>query len=167
MDNLTKEQRSFCMSRIRAKDSKPELVVRRIIHHLGYRFRLSRRDLPGCPDIVLPRHEKVVFVHGCFWHMHNCRYGDVTPKTNRTYWEKKRKANVARDHYNVRELAQLGWRVLVVWECETKDIRALETRLKRFLMKNDVKARSCSNPQLQARRGVACQTTVESRGKTR
>jgi DNA mismatch endonuclease (patch repair protein) len=133
MDNLSKEHRSICMSRIRAKDTRPEIIVRKIIHRLGYRFRLHRRDLPGCPDIVLTRHKKVVLVHGCFWHVHSCRHGKVLPKTNPSYWDKKREGNVLRDWKNVRELEKLGWRVLVVWECETKDLSQLEDLLRRFL----------------------------------
>ncbi len=133
MDNLSKEQRSYCMSRIRAKDTMPELIVRRIVHRLGYRFRLHRRDLPGCPDIVLPRHRKAIFVHGCFWHMHSCRYGQVAPTTNRNYWGRKRKGNVQRDQEELRALRHLGWKVLIVWECWTKDVPTLERRVQQFL----------------------------------
>lgn len=134
VDVLTKDQRSFNMSRIRGKDTKPEFVVRRLVHLLGYRFRLHRRNLPGCPDIVLPRHRKVIFVHGCFWHMHRCRYGRVQPKTNRRFWEKKRKGNVERDRKNVRALKRLGWKVLVVWECWTRDTAPLQKRVQDFLV---------------------------------
>lgn len=133
MDNLTKAQRSHCMSRIRSKDSTPELVVRRLVHNMGYRFRLHRRDLAGCPDIVLVRHRKIIFVHGCFWHKHNCRYGRVVPKTNKKYWEEKRNGNVERFRKDVRKLKRLGWEVLVVWECQTKEVQRLRLRLSRFL----------------------------------
>ena len=119
-DVHTPAQRSFNMSRIRAKDTRPELVVRSLVHQMGYRFRLHRKDLPGKPDLVLPGHRKVIFVHGCFWHMHRCRYGRVTPKTNAEFWQQKRMGNVERDRRNVRELRRAGWSVLVVWECWTK-----------------------------------------------
>ncbi len=89
VDDLTPEQRSYCMSRIRSKDTKPEIIVRKLIHSMGFRFRLHRKDLPGKPDIVLPRLKKVIFVHGCFWHKHNCRFGRVKPKTNAMLLEKQ------------------------------------------------------------------------------
>lgn len=134
MDNLSKKQRSYCMSRIRAKDTVPELVVRRMVHRLGYRFRLHRRALPGCPDIVLPRHRKAIFVHGCFWHMHSCGYGRVMPTTNRNYWEPKRRGNVQRDQEKLRALRRVGWKVLIVWECWARDVPTLERRIQEFLM---------------------------------
>jgi len=132
-DVLSTEQRKYCMSRIRGKDTKPELVVRRLVHSLGYRFRLHRRNLPGCPDIVLPGHRKVVFVHGCFWHMHRCRYGRVKPSTNVKFWEKKREGNKERDRRNIRKLRQQGWKVLVIWECQTKKPEELAGRILGFL----------------------------------
>ena len=130
MDNLTDKQRAYCMSRIRAANTAPEMIVRRRVHGLGYRFRLHRKDLPGCPDIVLPRHRKVIFVHGCFWHMHVCQYGRVKPKTNRHYWQAKRLGNVRRGRENTRKLRRLGWKVLVVWECWTRDSGQLIERLR-------------------------------------
>jgi len=133
MDVLTSEQRSYCMSRIRGRDTKPEIVVRKLVHALGYRFRLHRRDLPGVPDLVLPKHRKLIFVHGCFWHMHSCRYGSVVPKTNAEFWAHKRQGNVARDQRNVRQLRRDGWRVRVIWECETREPDKLLPRLARFL----------------------------------
>ena len=133
VDVLTREQRSYNMSRIRGKDTKPEMVVRRLVHSLGYRYRLHVRSLPGCPDLVLARHQKIIFVHGCFWHMHRCRYGRVKPQTNKKFWEDKRKGNVERHRKKVRALKRLGWKVLVVWECWTRDAVALEKRLKAFL----------------------------------
>ena len=132
-DVLTTEQRKYCMSCIRGKDTKPEMMVRRLVHRLGYRFRLHQRNLPGCPDIVLARHRKVIFVHGCFWHMHRCKYGQVTPKTNKKFWKNKRTGNVERFRKNVRSIRRLGWRVLVVWECWTRNISQLEQRLRNFL----------------------------------
>ncbi len=119
------------MSRIRGRDTKPEMRVRRECHRLGLRFRLQRRDLPGKPDLVLPKHNTVIFVHGCYWHSHDCRYGSVVPKTNTEFWQTKRLATVDRDARNVRELEYRGWRVLVYWECETKDVAALRARIKR------------------------------------
>ena len=132
-DVHTPEQRSRNMSAIRGKDTKPELIVRRIAHRLGYRFRLHRRDLPGAPDIVLPRHQKIIFVHGCYWHMHTCRWGCVTPKTNAEFWQAKRTGNVDRDKRNLAKLKPLGWKVLTIWECETRDIPKLTARLAAFL----------------------------------
>jgi DNA mismatch endonuclease (patch repair protein) len=133
-DVHTPEQRSFNMSRIRSRDTRPELIVRSLVHQMGYRFRLHRRDLPGTPDLVLPSHRKVIFVHGCFWHLHRCRYGQVFPRKNAEFWSAKRMANVERDRRNVRQLRRLGWRVLVVWECWTRDIEGkLIPRLSRFL----------------------------------
>jgi len=127
-------QRSFNMSRISSRDTKPELIVRSIVHQMGYRFRLHRRDLPGKPDIVLPSRRKIIFVHGCFWHCHRCRYGKVTPATNAEFWKTKRAANSDRDRRNIRRLRADGWQVLVVWECWTKNINeALIPRLQTFL----------------------------------
>lgn len=132
-DVLLPSQRSYCMSRIRGKDTKPEMIVRRTAHALGVRFRLHRRDLPGTPDLVFPKLRAVVFVHGCFWHMHRCRLGRVVAKTNAKFWAEKRRANVARDARNRRSLRRLGWRTLVVWECQTRDADMLSRRLRAFL----------------------------------
>jgi DNA mismatch endonuclease (patch repair protein) len=128
------EQRSFNMSRIRSKDTKPEMIVRSIVHQLGYRFRLHVKGLPGTPDLVFPKQRKIIFVHGCFWHMHRCRYGRVTPATNAEFWRQKREGNVTRDRRNRRQLRNAGWSVMVVPECWTKDVdRKLLPRLIRFL----------------------------------
>lgn len=132
-DVHTREQRSRNMSAIRGKDTKPELIVRRIAHRLGYRFRLHRRDLPGSPDLVFPRFKKVIFVHGCYWHMHGCRWGRVTPRTNAGFWQAKRAGNVARDRRNHLALVQQGWDVLTLWECETKQPIPIESRIAAFL----------------------------------
>lgn len=132
-DVHSKEQRSRNMAAIRGRDTKPEMIVRRLVHRLGYRFRLHRRDLPGRPDLVLPRHRAVIFVHGCFWHQHDCRYGRVVPATRPEFWKKKRDENAARDSRNVAALRSDGWRVSVVWECWTWDMPSLEGRLKSFL----------------------------------
>jgi len=133
MDVHSREQRSRNMSAIRGKDTKPEMIVRCIVHRLGYRYRLHRRDLPGTPDLVFPRLHKIINVHGCFWHMHKCRYGLVTPKTNRNFWEAKRTGNARRDRTTLRRLRANGWDVLAVWECETKNNAGLEGRLRSFL----------------------------------
>jgi DNA mismatch endonuclease (patch repair protein) len=134
MDVLTPEQRSAMMARIRGKDTKPELLVRQMIHALGFRFRLHRRDLPGTPDIVFPRLRKIIFVHGCFWHRHQCRFA-YTPKSNTEFWNRKFSANVERDSRSVGELRALGWRVFVVWECQTKEPSCLLVKIDRFLRK--------------------------------
>lgn len=133
MDVHTREQRSRNMSAIRAKDTKPEMIVRRISHGLGYRYRLHQRNLPGSPDLVFPRLGKVIFVHGCYWHMHTCRWGCVTPKTNAEFWRFKREGNVVRDRTNLQTLRQDGWKVLVLWECETRSPRELEWKIRKFL----------------------------------
>lgn len=121
------------MARIRGKDTKPELVVRRLLHAMGYRFRLHRRDLPGTPDIVLPGRGAVIFLHGCFWHGHEgCRFA-TKPATRGDFWAAKIEANRRRDRLAVRGLRRLGWRVMVVWECATRRPAGLEARLRRFL----------------------------------
>lgn len=117
-DTLTKAHRSWVMSRIRSQDTKPELIVRSLLHRLGYRFSLRRKDLPGRPDIVLPKHRSVIFVHGCFWHRHAGCPIATTPGTRRAFWLKKFAANVERDERNQSTLRQAGWKVGVLWECE-------------------------------------------------
>lgn len=131
-DVHTKAQRSKNMAAIRSKDTKPELLVRSLLHSLGYRFRLHRADLPGKPDIVLPRLRVVIFVHGCFWHMHNCRFGKVVPRTNAEFWQAKRVSNAERDK---RQRAKLHkeWVVFTIWECQTINIGKLEQRIVAFL----------------------------------
>ena len=130
-------KRSEIMSRIRGRDTKPELLVRRIAHGLGFRFRLHRRDLPGCPDIVFPKYRAVIQVHGCFWHRHpDCRFAS-SPKTRVEYWTKKFEGNVQRDRRNERALTDLGWRTMVIWECETKDTKAVAARIESFLREKD------------------------------
>ena len=133
MDVFTPAERSALMSRIQGKNTKPEIVVRSIAHSLGYRFRLHRRDLPGTPDIVFPRLGKVILVHGCFWHQHQgCRYA-YKPKSNSLFWENKFSRNRERDKLDATALRHLGWKVLTVWECETKNIGMLVRRLGAFL----------------------------------
>jgi DNA mismatch endonuclease, patch repair protein len=132
-DVHTPEQRSRNMAGIRGKNTKPEKIVRSLLRRLGYRFRLHRRDLPGRPDIVSPARRKVIFVHGCFWHMHHCRWGRVVPATNEEFWQKKRKGNCARDGKAVAALKQAGWSSCIVWACETRDPGTLETVIRAFL----------------------------------
>lgn len=135
MDRISKEHRSWNMSRIRGKDTTPELTVRSLLHRLGYRFRLHRKHLPGHPDIVLPKYQAVVFVHGCYWHRHKrCRLA-YTPKTHANFWQRKFQENVERDKNAVKTLRQAGWRVLIVWECQISNEQLLVTRLLRFLTK--------------------------------
>jgi DNA mismatch endonuclease (patch repair protein) len=124
--------RSENMRAIRGKDTKPEMEVRRLVHGLGYRFRLHRADLPGKPDLAFPARHKVIFVHGCFWHSHACKSG-LIPNSNRNFWLPKLRQNEVRDAKNLDELAQQGWKVLVIWQCELKDTRALSQTVKRFL----------------------------------
>jgi DNA mismatch endonuclease (patch repair protein) len=118
-DTLTKAERSALMSRIRGKDTKPEVFVRSALHRAGFRFRLHGAALPGRPDIVLPRHRTVVFVHGCFWHRHGCRLSSE-PATRRAFWREKFARNRARDQRTARALRNLGWRVVTVWECSLR-----------------------------------------------
>ena len=117
------------MSRIRATDTRPEKAVRSALHKMGLRFRLHRRDLPGRPDIVLPKYRAVVFVHGCFWHGHDCKKGRSVPQTNAEFWRAKLACNRERDEQNRRDLEAAGWRVVVVWECQTRSTPQLETLL--------------------------------------
>ncbi len=121
------------MSRVKNRNTKPELVVRSLLHRLGYRFRLHRRTLPGHPDIILPKYRKAIFVHGCFWHGHEGCSRATVPETNRRFWEEKIEKNKQRDDRAVAQLAKLGWRSLIVWQCETKDVQKLAERLVRFL----------------------------------
>jgi DNA mismatch endonuclease, patch repair protein len=129
VDTLTPEKRSWNMSRIRSGNTKPEMVVRSLLHRMGYRFRLHRKDLPGKPDIVLSKYKTVIFVHGCFWHRHEgCKYA-YNPKSRIEFWQKKFKDNVERDNKNKKAIAILGWHIVVIWECETKEPEQLAERL--------------------------------------
>lgn len=121
------------MGRIKGKDTKPELAVRSMAHRMGFRFRLHRRDLPGSPDLVFPKHKKVIFIHGCFWHGHNgCRRSN-RPTTNEIFWATKLDSNIRRDQINFRKLNKLGWKYLVVWGCEVADRDKLRNKLSGFL----------------------------------
>lgn len=135
VDNLSPIARSERMARIRGKDTGPEMDVRRLVHALGYRYRLHRADLPGKPDLVFIRRKKVIFVHGCFWHRHrdvHCKLARL-PKSRLDFWLPKLEANAARDKKNQQKLAAKGWDSLVIWECQLKDRVALENRIRTFL----------------------------------
>jgi DNA mismatch endonuclease, patch repair protein len=129
----TAEARSRIMRAVKGADTGPEMTVRRMVHNMGYRFRLHRNDLPGKPDLVFARLRKVIFVHGCFWHGHNCARGARVPKRNRAYWIKKISGNRVRDQRNKKELAAAGWKSLIIWECKTRNQHALITRVEGFL----------------------------------
>jgi DNA mismatch endonuclease (patch repair protein) len=133
VDTLTPAERSERMRRVRSKDTKPELLVRRLVHRMGYRYRLHLGDLPGHPDLVFPKRGKIIFVHGCFWHRHGrCKY-TRWPKSKLAFWKPKLTANHRRDKANERALRSKGWRVMVVWECELDDKTALVKNLRQFL----------------------------------
>jgi len=153
-DTVSREQRSWNMSRIRGKNTKPELLVRRLIHAAGYRYRLHGRaagaTLPGKPDLVFAGRRKVIFVNGCFWYSHTCKTGQTAPKTNAAFWEAKRTRTRQRDAAQAAALAELGWDVLVVWECELKDISRAGTAPRRFPGKPGP-ARGCPQGLSQSR----------------
>jgi DNA mismatch endonuclease (patch repair protein) len=134
MDTLTPDERSERMSRVRSKDTKPEMLVRTLVHRMGFRYRLQDRTLPGKPDLVFPSRGKIIFVHGCFWHRHgtNCEY-TRWPKSRLDFWRPKLEQNHQRDKIVRKELRKLGWRVLVVWECQLKKTDALAKRVSTFL----------------------------------
>jgi DNA mismatch endonuclease, patch repair protein len=133
VDWLTPEQRSRNMSAIRAKDTKPELMVRKLVFSLGYRYRLHVKDLPGRPDLVFPKRRKIIDVRGCFWHRHTCKDGARTPEANAEYWAPKIERNTQRDRENGEKWKRLGWDVCVLWECEIKDNEALRRIILTFL----------------------------------
>jgi DNA mismatch endonuclease, patch repair protein len=132
-DVFSKEKRSWIMSRVKGRDTKPEILVRSFVHRMGFRFRVQRRDLPGNPDIVLPRHGKVILVHGCFWHGHKSCARSKRPTTNKGFWNKKLDRNIERDKRFRRMLRSMGWKVLIVWQCETRKPENLLGKLERFL----------------------------------
>ena len=131
-DRVSESRRSYIMSRVGSKDTAPEMTVRRLLHGLGYRYRLHARALPGTPDLCFPARHRAIFVHGCFWHGHGCRYGRL-PKSRVDYWEQKIAANRRRDQDRIVRLAALGWSALVVWQCETRDTALLTAKLVGFL----------------------------------
>ena len=133
MDTLTSEERSERMSLVRGRDTKPEMLVRRLVHGLGYRYRLHRGDLPGRPDMVFPSRHRAIFVHGCFWHRHpQCKLARI-PKSRQEFWVPKLEGNRRRDLENQRRLREIGWDLLVIWECETRDRQSMTDRIKSFL----------------------------------
>ena len=133
-DFISKERRSEIMRSIRSSNTKPELLVRSILHRLGYRFRLHQKNRPGCPDIVLPRHGVVIFVHGCFWHgCTKCDKGTRIPKTNTDFWREKIGRNRERDRQAIANLKSTSWPVMIVWQCETSDVQKLASKLQAFL----------------------------------
>jgi DNA mismatch endonuclease (patch repair protein) len=134
-DVFDKVKRSAVMRRVKGRDTKPEMIVRRALTRLGARYRLHRKDLPGSPDVAMPGRKLVVFVHGCFWHGHDCARGARVPKQNRDYWTAKVDRNRARDAKTVAAYREMGWRAEILWECELKDATALEARLKAMISK--------------------------------
>ena len=132
-DVFTPDQRARVMARVKGKDTRPEMRVRRLAHAMGYRYRPHRRDLPGSPDLVFPSRRKAIFVHGCFWHGHDCARGSRKPKTNAHYWAAKIARNAERDAAALDALHEKGWETLVLWECALKDADSLAARLQAFL----------------------------------
>jgi DNA mismatch endonuclease (patch repair protein) len=143
-DVFDSAKRSAVMAKVKSRDTKPELLLRRILTDLGARYRLHRKDLPGSPDVAMPGRRLAVFVHGCFWHGHDCARGSRVPKANRDYWLAKVARNKARDARNLTDLAAAGWRVETVWECQMKDRDTLKERLAMLLGET---SRSASDPQ--------------------
>lgn len=143
MDAISPEKRSRIMAANKSRNTKPELAVRRILHAMGFRFRLHRKDLPGCPDVVLPKYKTVILINGCFWHQHTgCKLASK-PSTRQDFWEAKLSRNVERDSENIAKLTALGWRVIVVWECELKKTSDLTERLVTSLKSHE------ANPSLE------------------
>ncbi len=135
MDRVTADRRSEIMRRIRSKDTSIEMTIRRLVHGMGYRYRLHAKDLPGSPDLVFRGRRKIILVHGCFWHRHRKCPLSTTPKTRIDFWKEKFEKNISRDRRNLRELKKLGWSVLVVWQCEIKDKDKLEKKIRLFIEK--------------------------------
>ena len=125
MDRMTKAQRSHSMQRVRSQDTEPEMILRSSLHRSGYRYRLHDKTLPGTPDIVFSKRRRAIFVHGCFWHSHHCPRG-ARPSSNASFWDKKLDANRRRDARNIRQLTDLGWQTLILWECEVRANKVLE-----------------------------------------
>lgn len=133
MDKLSKTKRSWNMGRIKSTNTSPEIIVRKLLHKMGFRFRLHRKDLPGKPDIVLSKYKTVIEVRGCYWHRHSGCSDTTTPKSNTEFWVKKFHENVKRDKLNLEKITELGWDVIVVWQCETKNLDLLATKLNKKL----------------------------------
>jgi DNA mismatch endonuclease (patch repair protein) len=132
-DVFSPEQRSAVMRRVRGRDTTPEMILRRLLRTMGHGYRLNRRDLPGSPDVVMAGRRLAIFVHGCFWHGHDCKRGDRQPKSNSAYWTAKIQRTRDRDRGALKALEGLGWRTLVIWECEMKDMGVLRARLSAVL----------------------------------
>ena len=129
MDTLTREKRSWNMARIKGKNTKPEIMIRSMLHRQGYRFRIHVKKLPGCPDIVMAKYKTVIFVHGCFWHRHpGCKYA-YTPKTRQTFWNDKFRKTVENDKKVIEKLKKSGWQILIIWECELSDMASIESKI--------------------------------------
>ncbi|WP_031410490.1 very short patch repair endonuclease [Thiomonas sp. FB-Cd] len=133
MDTVSRQRRSEIMGRVRSKDTGPELIVRRLVHAMGFRYRLHGKDLPGRPDLVFRRRGKVIFVHGCFWHRHDGCVLARLPKSRTDFWLPKLEANKERDERNRRDLKRSGWKVLTVWECQLSRVELLRKKIRRFL----------------------------------
>lgn len=133
MDVLTPEQRQRCMASISGKNTKPELIVRKLLFSMGYRYRLHYSNLPGKPDLVFPGKRKVIFIHGCFWHRHDCKKGKSLPSNNSEFWKKKLAENQSRDSRNIIDLKKQGWNTLVIWECQIGDLQSLADNLHSYL----------------------------------
>lgn len=132
-DVFSSDKRSWIMSRVREKNTSPELKVRSLVHRLGYRFRLHRKTLPGKPDLVFPSRKKIIFVHGCFWHGHDCARGHRAPKTNSEYWIEKIQRNIERDSKHQSDLKAMGWGILIIWECELNNPKIVTENIDGFL----------------------------------
>ena len=158
MDTRTPEQRRRIMQAVKSKNTTPELSVRRLLHRMGYRYRLHRDDLPGKPDIAFVSRRRAIFVHGCFWHGHGCRKGRP-PKSRLDYWLPKLRVNIARDRTKVEQLEVIGWRVLTVWQCDLSDLDTLAVRIRRFLAESKSRATvvTASSPGGQRRNEYARQ----------
>lgn len=138
VDTVSKSIRSRIMSRVKQRHTRPELVVRSLLHRLGYRFRLHRKDLPGSPDIILPKFRTAIFVHGCFWHQHKNCNKSRRPSSNQGYWNAKLDENISRDMRKERELSKRGWRVATVWQCEIRNLESLSKKIKKLLTLNEL-----------------------------
>lgn len=132
MDKISKEKRSEIMSKIRSKNTTPEIIVRKPLFSIGYRYRIHQTNLPGKPDIVFTKKKKVIFINGCFWHGHDCR-NNLHPKSNSKYWDNKIETSIQRDNKNIHELNALGWKCLIIWECELNNMDILEKKLIEYL----------------------------------
>lgn len=137
-DIFTREKRSWIMSHVKGKDSSPELLVRKIVHKMGYRFRLHSNKLPGKPDIVLPKHRKVIFVHGCFWHGHEGCSRSKRPSSNIEFWENKITRTIQRDNHVIEELRKMKWEVLIIWQCEISKVECLSNKLSEFFQREEL-----------------------------